>query len=34
MEMNEVVYKLKDIFCRIKTKTPYMPGLSEANMQQ
>lgn len=34
MEINEVVYKLKDIFCRIKTKTPYMPGLSEVNMQQ
>lgn len=34
MEMNEVVYILKDIFCRIQTKTPYMPGLSEANMQQ
>lgn len=33
MQMNEV-YKLKDIFCRIKAKTPYMPGLSEANKQQ
>lgn len=33
MEINKV-YKLKDIFCRIKAKTPHMPGLSEANMQQ
>lgn len=33
MEMNEV-YKLKDIFCHIKAKTPHMPGLNETNMQQ
>lgn len=33
MEMNEV-YKLKDIFCHIKAKSPYMPGLNETNMQQ